>query len=133
GAPEHPLQKSGHASLLEMEDGQWFLAHLCSRPVGPRGRCILGRETALQKIEWTEEGWPILAHGGNHPALECPTLAQVPPSPLQLGFYDDFSGQVLQPRWNSLREATEGWLHRVPESAGGGIRLEGRCSLASTF
>ena len=26
------LQKAGHASLVETQEGQWYLAHLCGRP-----------------------------------------------------------------------------------------------------
>jgi xylan 1,4-beta-xylosidase len=55
---EGGLQRAGHASLVQSPDGGWFLAHLCSRPVD--GFSILGRETALQKITWTSDGWPIL-------------------------------------------------------------------------
>ena len=33
------------------------------------GGSILGRETAIQKIEW-RDGWPYLAGGGNKPALK---------------------------------------------------------------
>lgn len=56
---EGGLQRAGHASLVESPEGEWYMAHLCSRPVD--GFSILGRETALQKVQWTTDGWPILA------------------------------------------------------------------------
>jgi xylan 1,4-beta-xylosidase len=72
--PDLPLQKAGHASLVEMADGEWYMAHLASRPVGggegEYGRCVLGRETALQRCEWGEDGWLRLAHGSRYPEVE---------------------------------------------------------------
>ena len=49
GHPELALQKSGHASLVETPGGEWYLAHLCARPLPGTQRCNLGRETAIQK------------------------------------------------------------------------------------
>ena len=48
--PWNPLQKAGHGSLVETQDGQWYLAHLVGRPLPSKGTCILGRETAIQKV-----------------------------------------------------------------------------------
>ncbi|MHC5902356.1 family 43 glycosylhydrolase [Streptomyces sp. S6] len=71
-APCLPLQKAGHAELVETPGGEWFLSHLVGRPLRtPQGpRCTLGRETAVQAVEWDEEGWPRLTGGGWHPAEE---------------------------------------------------------------
>lgn len=60
------LQKAGHGSLCETEAGQWYLAHLCARPLPGTKSCVLGRETALQEIVW-RDGWPWLKGGGNSP------------------------------------------------------------------
>lgn len=64
--PQGPLQKCGHGCLVEDGCGQWYMAHLCSRPVGVQRMCILGRETALQKVSW-KDGWPYLAQGTHWP------------------------------------------------------------------
>jgi xylan 1,4-beta-xylosidase len=66
--PDNPLQKSGHASFLCKGD-DWYITHICARPLTERGNCPLGRESALQKIEWID-GWPKLYGGGNAPSLE---------------------------------------------------------------
>lgn len=63
--PDSVLQKSGHASYTEDEQGNVILAHLCARPLLPELACTLGRETALQKMCWTSDGWLRLATGGN--------------------------------------------------------------------
>lgn len=70
--PASPLQKVGHASWVETPAGEHYIAHICSRPFVPELRCTLGRETALQKMFWTEDGWLRLAGGGNRAALEVP-------------------------------------------------------------
>lgn len=62
------LKKAGHASLLETSDGSWYLFHLCARPVPGTSRCVLGRETAIQEVEWREDGWLYLKNGSNHPS-----------------------------------------------------------------
>ncbi|MGR4069159.1 glycoside hydrolase family 43 protein [Billgrantia sp. C5P2] len=68
--PDNPLQRAGHADLVETPDGETWMVHLCSRPLPGTRRSPLGRETAIQKVEWGEDGWLRLAHGGNTPALE---------------------------------------------------------------
>lgn len=60
------LQKAGHASLMETEDGRWYMAHLCARPAEGTKCCPMGRETALEEIEW-KDGWPVLKAGGHLP------------------------------------------------------------------
>jgi xylan 1,4-beta-xylosidase len=59
------LQKSGHASICETQNGEWYLCHLCARPFLPEIRCTLGRETSIQKMKWTDDGWLEMADGTN--------------------------------------------------------------------
>jgi xylan 1,4-beta-xylosidase len=68
--PENLLQKAGHASFVEI-DGEWYITHICSRPLTKRGNAVLGRETALQKIIWVD-GWPKLENGTIYPDLYVP-------------------------------------------------------------
>lgn len=63
--PHSYLQKSGHGSYVETESGEVYLAHLCARPFLPELRCTLGRETALQKMHWTQDGWLRMEDGSN--------------------------------------------------------------------
>lgn len=55
--PESYLQKSGHGSYVETPTGETWLVYLCARPFRPELRCTLGRETAIQRMEWTTDGW----------------------------------------------------------------------------
>ncbi|MFJ3801364.1 family 43 glycosylhydrolase [Streptomyces sp. NPDC090088] len=69
--PDWPLQKAGHAELVQTPQGDWYLSHLTARPLRtPEGpRCPLGRETAIQAVTWDTEGWPRLRHGDTRPAV----------------------------------------------------------------
>lgn len=100
---ELALQKAGHASLVDTPQGEWFLAHLCSRPIGQDRRCILGRETAIQAVEWTNDGWLYLKSGGNEPQefTEVPYKVTVETSKEE--FFDDFDSEKLNIHFQTLR------------------------------
>jgi xylan 1,4-beta-xylosidase len=129
------LQKAGHGELVEMPSGEWYLAHLCSRPLGfgDQRRCMLGRETALQKVIWSEDGWLRLATGGHHPQTEVAApkdLVETPWPPVPER--DDFDGPALRLDWSSLRTPVEkSWL--TLQERPGWLRLRGRDSLFSLF
>ncbi|MFN3443812.1 MAG: glycoside hydrolase family 43 protein, partial [Rhizobium rosettiformans] len=73
-APDAVLQRAGHGQYVETPDGQVYHTHLCGRPMAPKRRCTLGRETGLQKCVWKEDGWLYLEQGGVVPAVEVPGL-----------------------------------------------------------
>ena len=70
-APEAPLQRAGHGQIVETPDGEVYHTHLCSRPLPGMRRSPLGRETAIQKCVWGDDGWLRLAEGGPVPACRC--------------------------------------------------------------
>jgi xylan 1,4-beta-xylosidase len=70
--PDAPLQRSGHADLVETPDGQTYMVYLCGRPLRNRGRCVLGRETAIQKMVWGKDGWLRTLDGAGIPTIETP-------------------------------------------------------------
>ncbi|MCL2322461.1 MAG: glycoside hydrolase family 43 protein, partial [Oscillospiraceae bacterium] len=53
------LQKTGHGSIAQSQDGRWWYACLCGRPLEGTKFCPLGRETAINEVIW-EDGWPYL-------------------------------------------------------------------------
>ena len=69
-APQAVLQRSGHGQIVETPDGQVYHTHLCSRPLEGVRRSPLGRETAIQKCVWGEDGWLYLAQGGQVPSAD---------------------------------------------------------------
>jgi alpha-N-arabinofuranosidase len=55
--PRHPIQATGHADLVELEDGSTWAVLLGVRPT--RGRHHhLGREAFLAPVCWDVDGWP---------------------------------------------------------------------------
>jgi len=143
-APDCPLQKAGHGELVETPAGEWYHAHLASRPLGTgdQRRCVLGRETCLQQVRWSEDGWLRLAAGGGSlpggapptcPQVSVPAPRGVTPHPWpERPVRDDFDSPQLDPGWNSLRgPVDESWLSLT--SRPGWLRLRGRESLHSLF
>ncbi|MFE5888150.1 family 43 glycosylhydrolase [Streptomyces sp. NPDC056462] len=125
--PSLPLQKAGHAELVETPDGEWVMSHLAARPLqtpdGPR--CPLGRETAIQALTWDEAGWPRLRHGGRHPAVEVAVQtrpgARAPEPTPQLAAPEEPLGWP----WSTLRGRPDpSWAD--PTARPGWIRLRGR-------
>lgn len=70
--PDAPLQRAGHADLVETPNGETYMVYLVGRPLRNRGRCTLGRETAIQKMIWGEDGWLRTLEGQGIPTLETP-------------------------------------------------------------
>ncbi|MCT2592860.1 glycoside hydrolase family 43 protein [Streptomyces sp. N2-109] len=134
-APGEPLQKAGHGELVRTPDGQWYLAHLASRPVHtPEGpRCVLGRETCLQQLTWDADGWPRLAHGTTRPLTELPAPAPEATGPPRVPqAVDHFDAPQLDTAWSTLRSpATPDWLSLTERP--GWLRLRGRQSPRSLF
>lgn len=133
GAADAPLHKAGHASLVETPEGEWYLAHLCGRPIDGK-HCVLGRETAIQKCRWREDGWLELDHGGSVPALETPAPAGVEPeecskTPDAVTFSPD---HPLDPHFQTLRRPfSESWISL--SACPGRLRLYGGEPTVSLF
>jgi len=97
------LQKSGHADIVNTKDNEWYMVHLCARPLEGEKISILGRETAIQKVYWNEEGWLRLSTGEKKVQryVKGPNLAEhVYPGPMEK---DDFDHETLDVRYSSPR------------------------------
>ena len=132
--PNLTLQRAGHASLVETQNGQWYIAHLCSRPIPkpekPFKRSVLGRETALQKVKWCDDGWLRLVNDSNRPQAEVPApgLPKHPfkPEPAR----ENFDSKKLNIHFNTLRTPPdESWMSLTQRP--GWLRIYGRESLGS--
>ena len=131
------LQKAGHGSYVETSLGEVYLVHLCSRPFVPELRCTLGRETAMQKMYWTGDGWLRMADGTNiakefyeESALEDYPVCQIPSfdgfDSGTLGNFDTaglevktgfFGSPSYLPHTFLERPIVTQWLYPVPPSA----------------
>jgi xylan 1,4-beta-xylosidase len=153
--PMLALQSAGHGCLVETQAGEWYIAHLSRRPRA-RGRTILGRETSLQSVEWTADGWLRLNGGGRSPAetVKAPKLpasrgAVVPErdpdrvrgaapgrvpahAPAHDHARDDFNEPALGSCYQSLRIPLDSSLMSLTERPGY-LRLKGAESIVSNF
>ena len=126
---QNPLQKAGHGDLVETQNGDWSCVFLVSRPLTERGQCTLGRETAIEEMEWREDDW-IYAKNGTLPRLEIPAPS-LPDFPFEKdNIRDDFDTENLNIHFQSLRiPVDETWLSLTARK--GFLRLYGRESLSS--
>jgi xylan 1,4-beta-xylosidase len=140
-SPHHPfissrehknyyLQKCGHASLVQTKDGKWLTVFLTGRPLTVHGHCILGRETAMETVDWPANEWPILGSGSSVPRVEVPTDVVAESKHKNLNAKDDFDTDVLNIHFQSLRiPITNDWASLTVRK--GFLTLYGRESLSS--
>ncbi len=98
----------GHATAVEGPGGRWCLVYHGYE----NGYRTLGRQTLLEPIEWTADGWPR-ALGGDLSAplpISAPALAPAPGHGLAAS--DDFSQRSLGTRW-SFYGAAPGEAQRI--------------------
>lgn len=132
--PEHPLQRAGHSSLVDTPSGESYLVHLCGRPLKDSVRCPMGRETGLQKTQWTEDGWLRLqaAKGGGLPKLLVPSPEiEEQPWPEQSTCHD-FDTGTLPPEFQWLRTPKPQTFLSLTDRPGY-LRLKGKASLGNWF
>ena len=127
--PDSILQKSGHGSYVNLDEKNAYLVHLCARPFVPELRCTLGRETAIQKMIWTEDGWLRLADGSNLAKLETEETGLVDFDAEILPDRDDFDGEVLRRDYYSPRIFPSTFTDY--KSRKGFVKLRGQESLSS--
>ncbi|MFC5471205.1 glycoside hydrolase family 43 protein [Cohnella suwonensis] len=100
------IHATGHADLVQAQDGSWWAVCLGIRPVSYPMRHHLGREVFLAPVTWTDDGWPILGNGARvAPVMDAPKLAEVrwPTKPIR----DDFDDSRLGLDWIFLRNPTQ--------------------------
>lgn len=127
---ELPLKKAGHASIVQTQTGQWYMVYLCARPLPGSNRCVLGRETAIQEVVWTEDNWLRTKNGRGEPELivDAPDLPEYKFE--NEPFYDDFDLPELSIHFQTLRIPL-GEKHMSLTERPGYLRLKGGESLSS--
>jgi alpha-N-arabinofuranosidase len=102
---DYPIACTGHADLVETQNGEWWMVLLATRPYGGY-YYNLGRETFLVPVVW-EAGWPIVSPGSGRVESEypAPNLPEhrwpTPPA------CDNFEAGTLDFCWNFLRTPRE--------------------------
>jgi xylan 1,4-beta-xylosidase len=129
GRPDLALQRAGHADLVETENGKWLMVYLCARPLPGTERSVLGRETALQPVNWTPDGWiePALPlESAENPVDSRAVLSEAP-----AGRYD-FDRPDLPTDFQWLRTPHPETLFSLTERPGH-LTLFGRETIGSYF
>jgi xylan 1,4-beta-xylosidase len=130
--PDVRLQRAGHADLVETGDGETYMVYLCGRPLRNRGRCPLGRETALQKMRWDADGWLRTSDGTGVPIEEVEAPKVVPHPFAHAPVRQDFDAPELPLDFQWLRSPWPEELFSLTARPGF-LRLFGRESIGSLF
>lgn len=138
--PDAPLQRTGHADLVETPAGETYMVYLCGRPLRNRGRCTLGRETAIQPMTWGADGWLRTSDGRGLPELEAvaprlgthPVAAVPAPPPAPASAREDFDAPRLPIDFQWLRSPWPDELFSLTARPGH-LRLFGRETPGSLF
>ncbi len=97
----------------------------------PRGWSTLCRETAIQKVEWDDEGWPRIVGGhGGQTFVDAPKDAIVTDAPADHSQHEEFDTPTLDLNWNTLRVP---FTEKMGHTGDGKLTLIGQGSLANTF
>jgi xylan 1,4-beta-xylosidase len=130
--PEVELQRAGHADLVETQHGDTYMVYLCGRPIPNRGRCVLGRETAIQRMVWGPDEWLRTTDGKATAESEVPPPAlpahAFPASPT----HHDFDDVELPIDFQWLRSPWPEELFSLTARPGH-LRLFGRETMGSPF
>ena len=133
--PDAPLQRAGHADLVDTPAGQTYMVYLCGRPLPNRGRCTLGRETAIQPMVWGDDGWLRTIDGAGSPSVDVPApegagvatgTASAPPP------REEFDTEALPIGFQWLRTPDADRVFSL-RARKGHLRLFGRETIGSLF
>ena len=128
--PESVLQKSGHGSYVETQLGEVYMVHLTARPFVPELRCTLGRETAIQKMKWTDDGW-LRMYDDSNLAKEYVEESKLPEYKVpEIPDLDDFDSEELGLQYYAPRIMPSSFAD--VKARPGYVRIRGqesRCSL----
>jgi len=110
------VNSTGHADLVELEDGRWYMVALGIRGDEER-RSNMGRETHLIEVEWEREPywwkekkylWPVAAPSTGRVERTNPLPFTDNQRPTSLTFRDDFEQNELELPWTFRRVPEEG-------------------------
>ena len=84
------LQCTGHGCFVDTPEGDWYMTYLTLRR-DENGYGFTGRETALSRVSWDSDGWPVV-DGGKGPLVSSfgPRGKEGSPS---------FASDLVYPAW----------------------------------
>ena len=111
-SPQERWWSKGHGTLVEGPDGHWLVVYHAYE----KGFQTLGRQTLLEPIEWTADGWPKLSGLDPTRPIRRPTAGEHGAHAFALT--DDFSKGRLGTQW-AFCGGTDGDLKRARFDADG--------------
>lgn len=129
--PNSIMQKAGHGSLVQTQTGEWYMAHLMSRPINGTLLNPLGRETSIQKMKWTEDDWLEKMEGTNLAQMEVESMQGVQcSSTISHDILDHFEEENYDIRFMTpYRHQNVKWVNTKERK--GHLRIRGENSLFS--
>ena len=98
-----PIQATGHADIVQDQNGNWWLVCLAIRPIKNVQLHNLGRESFLSPLVWDKDGWPVVGNNGTIAfEMEGPLPGPTPQS-VSRDFSDSFDGDTLNLKWSFVR------------------------------
>lgn len=94
------IRRCGHGKPVSTPDGRWYMVYLCGRMIYDEefGMTVLGRETCLDEITWTADGWPIV-NNLNGPSNIAAMPVKGTKQAKNPEFTDDFEGTAIKKEW----------------------------------
>ncbi|MGK0325343.1 MAG: alpha-N-arabinofuranosidase [Polaribacter sp.] len=105
------VHSTGHADLIELNDGRWYMVALGIRGDEDRGS-NMGRETHLIPVQWEKEPfwwkekkyeWPVVAPQTGKVERSSPVPFKSTKQKRNLSFIDNFDSYNLNLAWNFRR------------------------------
>ena len=95
---EETWWSKGHGSLVDDADGNWYVVYHAYR----NGFHTLGRTTIIESVDWTADGWPVLAEKDG---------AKWEQDGLQgdYGYVRDYANPLLWAKWHAGFEGGTLW------------------------
>ena len=96
----------GHGTLIDDADGNWYIVYHAYR----NGFHTLGRSTIIESVEWTKDGWPVLAE---------PDGAKWVNDGLQddYGYLRDYDNPLLWAKWQPGFNGDTLWTTTAPDTS----------------
>lgn len=116
-----PWWSRGHASLVEGPGGDWWMIYHGYE----NGYRTLGRQTLLEPMEWTADGWFRATGGDLSKPIRKPRGGEAGPNGFALS--DDFSKDRFGVQW-SFHDPAPDEMTRV-RFANGGLEIRGKGSM----
>ncbi len=105
------VHSTGHADLIEVEDGRWYMVALGIRGDEKRGS-NMGRETHLVPVQWEREPfwwkevkyeWPVVAPETGKVERNNPVPFEGTTQKRNANYVDNFDSETLNLAWNFRR------------------------------